>query len=102
MTHTETIACRNHPGEPRLRLERPPFHSELGERIQREICAECWGDWLQHQALLINHFGLNPRRAEARDFLYGQVGAVLFGEGEVAEVDTSRRGTIAPPENPQG
>ena len=102
MTPAETTACRNHPDEPRPQLERPPFRSELGERIRREICADCWREWLQHQALLINHFGLNPRRAEARDFLYGQVRAVLLGEGEVAEVDTSRRGTIAPPNNPQG
>lgn len=97
MTHTETIDCRNHPGEPRPQLERAPFRSELGERIRREICAECWGGWLRHQALLINHFGLSPRRAEAREFLYGQLRAVLFGEGEVAQIDTSRRGTIGQP-----
>ena len=97
MTHTETISCRNHSGETRPRLERAPFRSELGERIQREVCADCWGDWLRHQALLINHFGLNPRRAEAREFLYGQVRAVLFGEGEVAQIDTARRGTVEAP-----
>ena len=91
------IDCRKHPGDPAPGLARPPFRSELGERIQREICAGCWRDWLQHQTLLINHFGLDPRKATARDFLYGQVRAVLFGEGEVADIDTSMQGTIRPP-----
>ncbi len=93
----EYIACLRHPDRPAPALARPPFRSELGDRIQRGICAPCWRDWLQHQTLLINHFGLNPRKAEAREFLYGQILAVLFGEGEAAEVDTSRKGTIGPP-----
>ncbi len=93
----EQIDCRRHPGEPGPALPRPPFRSELGERIQREICAPCWRDWLQHQTLLINHFGLDPRKAASREFLYAQVRAVLFGEGDVADIDTSKQGTIAPP-----
>ncbi|MDE2795982.1 MAG: Fe(2+)-trafficking protein [Gemmatimonadota bacterium] len=93
----ETIDCRRHPGTPGPALARPPFRSALGDRIQREICADCWRDWLQHQTLLINHYGLDPRKAEAREFLYGQVKAVLFDEGEAAEIDTSKQGTIGPP-----
>ena len=92
----DPIACRRHCDAPGPPLARPPFRSELGERIVREICANCWRDWLQHQTLLINHFGLDPRKVESRDFLYGQVRAVLFGEGEVAEIDTSKQGTIGP------
>lgn len=91
------VECRMHPATPGPALERPPFRSELGERIRREVCARCWREWLRHQTLLINHFGLNPREPEAKEFLYGQVRAVLLGEGEVAEIDTSRKGTIGPP-----
>lgn len=91
------IRCLRHPDEPSPGLPRPPFRSELGERIQRGICARCWRDWLQHQTLLINHFGLDPRKPESKEFLYGQVKAVLFGEGEAAEIDTSKQGTIGPP-----
>lgn len=93
----EQTCCRRHPDEPAPALARAPFRSELGERILREICADCWRDWLQHQTLLINHFGLNPRKPESREFLYGQVRAVLFGEGEAVQIDTSKRGTIGPP-----
>lgn len=90
----DPISCCDAPSPP---VARPPFRSELGERIAREICANCWRDWLQHQTLLINHFGLDPRKVESREFLYGQVRAVLFGEGEVAEIDTSKQGMIGPP-----
>lgn len=90
----ETIRCRRHADGPQPALARPPFRSELGRRIQREVCARCWREWLQHQTLLINHFGLDPRTREAREFLYGQVRAVLFGEGEAAEIDTSMQGRI--------
>ncbi len=90
------IECRKQPGVRCPALERPPFRSPLGERIQREVCADCWRDWLQHQTLLINHFGLNPRDASAREFLYGQIAAVLFGEGEAATIDTRMLGEIGP------
>ena len=92
----KTVACRRHPETPSPAVAAPPFRSDLGDRMRREICARCWQDWLQHQTLLINHFGLNPRKKEARDFLYGQVKAVLFGEGEPAVIDTSLQGTIGP------
>ena len=99
MTRTDpekTVACRRHPGTPGPALAAPPFRSDLGERIQREICARCWKDWLQRQTALINHFGLDLRKRDAREFLYGQVKAVLFGEGEPATIDTSLQGTIGP------
>ncbi len=91
------VICRRHPEAPSPALERRPFKSELGKRIQREICAPCWRDWVQHQTLLMNHFGLNPRDPDARNFLYAQIRAVLFGEGEVAEIDSARKGTVGPP-----
>ena len=75
-------------------MARPPFRNELGERIVGQICANCWKDWLQHQTLLINHYGLDPRDAEAKAFLYGQIESVLFGEGDAEDVDTSKKGEV--------
>lgn len=75
-------------------MARPPFKNELGERIVGEICANCWKDWLQHQTLLINHYGLDPRDAKARAFLYDQIEKVLLGEGDAEQVDTSQQGNI--------
>lgn len=89
----EPIQCRRCQA-PRPRLEKPPFRTELGARIQAEICAECWQEWLQHQTLLINHYGLDPRDAKARAFLYEQIEQVLLGEGKGEEIDTSQQGSI--------
>lgn len=94
LEHLEDINCRRHPEEPSPPVAKAPFRSELGRRIQKEICHACWQDWLQHQTVLMNHYGLDPRDKKAKDFLYAQLHAVLFDEGEKADVDTSKEGTI--------
>jgi hypothetical protein len=45
---------------------------------------------------LINHHGLDPREASAREFLYGQIETVLLGDGgaDAAQIDTSKQGSI--------
>jgi Fe-S cluster biosynthesis and repair protein YggX len=90
----DEITCRRC-NDLRPRLERPPFRNERGQRIQDTICRICWGEWLKHQTALINHYGLDPREAKSRDFLYKQVDDVLLGDGEGEQVDTSKEGTIA-------
>lgn len=89
----QTIQC-SRCGQSAAPLTKAPFRNELGERIQAEICAGCWQEWLQHQTLLINHYGLDPRDAKAREFLYAQIRAVLLGEGDAEEVDTTKQGSI--------
>jgi Fe-S cluster biosynthesis and repair protein YggX len=90
---TEPLACRRC-GAGAPALEKPPFRSELGARIQAEICANCWKEWLQHQTLLINHYGLDPREPKSRAFLYEQIEQVLLQGGEGKEIDTTRQGSI--------
>lgn len=88
----ETITCRRCGEGPAL--SRAPFKNELGDRILSSICRNCWDEWLQHQTLLINHYGLDPRDADAKEFLYRQVEQVLLGEGEAKQVDTSQQGSV--------
>jgi len=89
----DTISCRrckkNAP-----KLEKPPFRNETGERVHEEICQNCWADWLEHQTVLINHHGLDPRNPKAREFLYEQIETVLLKGEQGEQVDTSKRGTI--------
>ena len=40
-------------------LAAPPTGGELGQRIMSEICPDCWGEWRETSARLINHYGLN-------------------------------------------
>lgn len=89
----ETIECRRC-GEGATPLAKPPFRTELGERILAEICADCWKEWLQHQTLLINHYGLDPREPKAREFLYEQIEQVLLDGGGGKDIDTSKKGEI--------
>jgi Fe-S cluster biosynthesis and repair protein YggX len=89
----DTIECRRCGGDA-PRLDKPPFRTELGERIRTVICADCWKDWLQHQTLLINHYGLDPREPKAREFLYAQIEQVLLDGGDGREIDTTKQGTI--------
>lgn len=89
----DTIQCQRC-NEAQDRLARPPFKTELGERIQNEICTNCWQEWLQHQTLLINHYGLDPRDKKARAFLYEQIEQVLLKGGDGEKIDTSQQGSI--------
>lgn len=77
-------------------LERAPLKTELGQRIQAEICRSCWDEWLRYQTALINHYGLDVRDREAREFLTRNMEAFLFKSGEDTEdIDTSQQGNIA-------
>jgi Fe-S cluster biosynthesis and repair protein YggX len=81
-------------GETRPGLPYAPLNNDLGRRVQNEICQVCWGEWLRHQTMLINHYGLNVRDADAKKFLSENLEKYLFDTGEAEEVDTSKRGTI--------
>ena len=76
-------------------IAKAPFKTELGERIHTSICSDCWAEWLQHQTLLINHYGLDPREPKSREFLYEQIEQVLLQGGQGKEIDTSKQGSIA-------
>jgi len=89
----ETFECKRC-GPDKTPLSKAPFRSDLGDRIQQQICSVCWSEWLQHQTLLINHYGLDPRDAKAREFLYSQIETVLLGGGEGEQVDTTQQGEI--------
>ena len=89
----DTIECRRC-GETSPPLPRAPFRNDLGERVLGEICPGCWKEWLEHQTLLINHYGLDPRDKKAKAFLYEQIEKVLLEGGEGEDVDTSKEGSI--------
>jgi Fe-S cluster biosynthesis and repair protein YggX len=65
-------------GLDRERMGFQPFQNDLGRRAYEEICAVCWGEWLQTQQQLINHYGLNLREPKAKDFLFNNMEQFLF------------------------
>lgn len=90
MAEIECVRCGK-TGEP---LAKAPLKNELGERILGSICRTCWDEWLRYQTALINHYGLDVREKDAREFLTQNMEAFLFRTGEAEEIDTSKEGTI--------
>ncbi|MEM7348857.1 MAG: oxidative damage protection protein [Chloroflexota bacterium] len=62
-------------------LTKPPFPSEIGDRIYNNISQQAWDMWKQHQVLLINHNGLVLADPNARQFLREQMEEFFFGVG---------------------
>ncbi len=64
-------------GQERERLEQPPMGGAIGHKVQENACRECWQEWRDTSARLINHYGLalgNPAhrqqlRVAMREFL---------------------------------
>ena len=59
-----------------------PFQNELGLKVFEQICNNCWAEWLKLQQQLINHYGLQVREPQAKEFLYTQLEGFLFKVGE--------------------
>ena len=91
VTEVTCIRC----GQQRPGIDSPPFRDELGTRIHENICQVCWDEWLQRQMQLINHYALDVRTPEARDFLRRNVEAFLFEVGDADGIDPSQQGKIS-------
>lgn len=81
-------------GETRAGLEKAPFRNPTGERIQAQVCQVCWKEWLGYQTALINHYGLDVREADAREFLMRNMDSYLFKTGDTENIDTTKQGSI--------
>jgi Fe-S cluster biosynthesis and repair protein YggX len=63
-------------------LEEPPVGGELGQKILGQICSDCWEEWRETSARLINHYGLNLGHPEHRQQLRGAMKEFLTLESE--------------------
>jgi Fe-S cluster biosynthesis and repair protein YggX len=63
-----TIVCARCK-ESKPSLEEAPVGGALGQTVHERICAECWEEWRQTSAQLINHYGLNLGLPEHRQQL---------------------------------
>jgi Fe-S cluster biosynthesis and repair protein YggX len=72
-----TLECRRC-GQSREGMAFQPFPSETGRRVFEQICGVCWAEWTKFQQQLINHYGLNLREPQAREFLMRNMEQFLF------------------------
>lgn len=77
---TETVMCRKL-GKEAPALTRAPYPGEMGQRILAEISAEAWGQWVEHQTMLINENRLSMADTSARKFLVEEMEKFLFDGG---------------------
>lgn len=64
-----TITCAKC-GREAVALPRAPLSGRRGEMIHRQICPECWEQWIQQSANIINHYGLHVADPIDRARLY--------------------------------
>jgi Fe-S cluster biosynthesis and repair protein YggX len=77
-------------------LEKPPFPGELGQRIYENISRYAYRMWNEQATLLINHYGLNMADPRAQEFLFEQMEAFFFDEGEQTPIAGGAPGKGAP------
>ena len=63
-------------------LDEPPFDSDFGQKIYKNISKQAWGEWVERQKMLLNEYRLQPWTAEAQNFLVEQMNGFFFSEGE--------------------
>ncbi|QOJ15530.1 MAG: oxidative damage protection protein [Planctomycetia bacterium] len=54
----------------------------LADRIHREISAQAWKQWIDHQVMVINEYRLDPMADESNAILKQHMEAFFFGEQE--------------------
>ena len=63
-------------------LDEPPFDSDFGQKIYKNVSKKAWDEWVERQKMLLNEYRLQPWTREAQDFLVEQMNGFFFGEGE--------------------
>ena len=81
-------------------LAEPPLPGAWGAAVQREVCQDCWHEWSAEQTRLINHYGLQPFKPDAKRIIYRHLHDFLKlrgvepppGEGPPLEVPPAEAG----------
>jgi Fe-S cluster biosynthesis and repair protein YggX len=60
-------------GSTRAGLERPPLPGDVGDSVQRQVCAACWQEWKGMQVKFINEYRLSPLDPKHFEFLMTQM-----------------------------
>ncbi len=60
-------------------LDEPPFDSDFGQKIYKNVSKKSWGEWVERQKMLLNEYRLQPWTREAQEFLVEQMNEFFFG-----------------------
>ena len=62
-------------------LDEPPFDSELGQKIYKNVSKEAWAQWQDYMKMLLNEYRLQPWKKDHQDFIVQQMEQYFFGPG---------------------
>ena len=68
-------------------LDEPPFDSEFGQKIYKNVSKAAWDEWLARQKMLLNEYRLQPWLPQAQQFLVEQMEDFFFGAGSALPAD---------------
>ena len=68
-------------------LDEPPFDSEFGQKIYKNVSKAAWDEWLGRQKMLLNEYRLQPWLPQAQQFLVEQMEEFFFGSGSALPAD---------------
>jgi Fe-S cluster biosynthesis and repair protein YggX len=58
-------------------LGEAPYDSQLGKKVQEQVCEACWQAWVAQQLMLMNEYRLDPMNDQHSKFLDEQMTAFL-------------------------
>jgi Fe-S cluster biosynthesis and repair protein YggX len=68
-------------------LEEPPFDSEFGQKIFKNVSKAAWTEWVERQKMLLNEYRLQPWTPQAQEFLVAQMEEFFFSDGHGMPAD---------------
>jgi len=68
-------------------LDEPPFDSEFGQKIYKNVSKAAWDEWLNRQKMLLNEYRLQPWLPQAQQFLVEHMEEFFFGSGSALPAD---------------
>ncbi|RME73249.1 MAG: Fe-S cluster protector protein [Planctomycetota bacterium] len=92
-----SVHCTRCGAESAPALERAPFPTELGERVLRHTCRDCWQAWRAMAIKIINEYRLSLVDPAHQDALMEQLAIFLKLPGTDAEATNVEVGTPPAP-----
>ncbi len=80
----DTIPCGRCGRDPAPPIIGITYPGPLGERIRRQVCADCWREWQHAEVMLINELRLNFMDPAAQEILEQHMREFLCLPGEPA------------------
>ncbi len=77
-------------------LDEPPFDSDFGNKVYKNVSKKAWGEWVERQKMLLNEYRLQPWTREAQEFLVEQMNEFFFGDGGCPAQGVRRSDALIP------